>query len=65
MEWLGTGFVLTIGGMRLRVRIALEDAPDPYRAAREPADGAAGWGDPPVPRQRQRPRAPEDASSMN
>jgi len=22
MEWLGTGFVLTIGGMRLRVRIA-------------------------------------------
>ena len=27
MEWLGTGFVLTIGGMRLRVRIALEDTP--------------------------------------
>jgi hypothetical protein len=27
MEWLGTGFTLTIGGMRLRVRIALEDAP--------------------------------------
>ncbi len=27
MEWLGTGFVLTIGGMRLRVRIALEETP--------------------------------------
>jgi hypothetical protein len=27
MEWLGTGFVLTLGGIRLRVRIALEDAP--------------------------------------
>jgi hypothetical protein len=27
MEWLGTGFVLTIGSMRLRVRIALEEAP--------------------------------------
>ena len=27
MEWLGTGFVLTVGGVRLRVRIALEDAP--------------------------------------
>jgi hypothetical protein len=27
MEWLGTGFVLTVGTIRLRVRIALEDAP--------------------------------------
>jgi hypothetical protein len=27
MEWIGTGFVLTIGGMRLRVRIALEETP--------------------------------------
>jgi hypothetical protein len=27
MEWLGTGFVLTIGGVRLRVRLALEDVP--------------------------------------
>jgi hypothetical protein len=27
MEWLGTGFVLNIGAMRLRVRIALEDIP--------------------------------------
>jgi len=26
MEWLGTGFVLTIGSLRLRVRIALEEA---------------------------------------
>jgi hypothetical protein len=28
MEWIGTGFVLTVGGVRLRVRIALEDTPD-------------------------------------
>lgn len=27
MEWLGTGFVLTVGSVRLRVRIALEEAP--------------------------------------
>jgi hypothetical protein len=27
MEWIGTGFVLTIGGVRLRLRIALEDVP--------------------------------------
>ncbi len=27
MEWLGAGFVLTIGGVRLRVRVALEDTP--------------------------------------
>jgi hypothetical protein len=27
MEFLGGGFVLTIGGMRLRVRIALEETP--------------------------------------
>jgi len=27
MEWIGTGFVLTVGTIRLRVRIALEDAP--------------------------------------
>lgn len=27
MEWIGTGFVLTIGGLRLRVRIALEETP--------------------------------------
>jgi hypothetical protein len=27
VEWLGTGFVLTVGTIRLRVRIALEDAP--------------------------------------
>jgi hypothetical protein len=27
MEWLGTGFVLTVGGIRLRVRVALEDVP--------------------------------------
>jgi hypothetical protein len=33
MEWLGTGFTLTIGGIRLRVRIALEDAPFPARPA--------------------------------
>jgi hypothetical protein len=27
MEWIGTGFVLTIGTVRLRVRVALEDVP--------------------------------------
>jgi hypothetical protein len=27
MEWIGTGFVLTVGTVRLRVRFALEDAP--------------------------------------
>jgi hypothetical protein len=27
MEWLGTGFVLTVGTIRLRVRVALEDVP--------------------------------------
>jgi len=27
MEWIGTGFTLTIGGVRLRIRIALEDTP--------------------------------------
>jgi hypothetical protein len=27
MEWFGTGFVLTIGSLRLRMRIALEDVP--------------------------------------
>lgn len=27
MEWIGTGFVLTIGTVRLRLRIALEDVP--------------------------------------
>jgi hypothetical protein len=43
MEWIGTGFVLTIGGMRLRVRIALEDAPVRgwERAAREGSKTAA------------------------
>jgi hypothetical protein len=27
MEFLGTGFVLTIGSVRLRVRVALEETP--------------------------------------
>jgi hypothetical protein len=27
MEWIGTGFVLTLGSVRLRVRIALEETP--------------------------------------
>jgi len=27
MEWIGTRFALTLGGIRLRVQIALEDAP--------------------------------------
>jgi hypothetical protein len=27
MEWIGTKFALTLGGIRLRVNIALEDVP--------------------------------------
>jgi hypothetical protein len=27
MEWIGTGFVLTVGSVRLRLRIALEETP--------------------------------------
>lgn len=42
MEWIGTGFVLTIGGMRLRVRIALEDTPEPARVPR-PRTRDAEW----------------------
>ncbi len=42
MEWLGTGFSITIGGLRLRVRIALEDAPEPARWFPPPAN-AAVW----------------------
>jgi hypothetical protein len=46
MEWIGTGFVLTIGSLRLRVRIALEETPHECTAhgkapafAREERDG--------------------------
>jgi hypothetical protein len=28
MQWIGTRFALTLGGIRLRVHIALEDAVD-------------------------------------
>jgi hypothetical protein len=57
MEWLGTGFVLTVGGVRLRVRIALEDTPDPPRRradarvphhVRVPHNERAGGGVPPA-----------------
>lgn len=41
MEWLGTNFALTLGGVRLRVRIALEDAPLRDADAREMAADAA------------------------
>jgi hypothetical protein len=27
MEWIGTKFALTLGGIRLRVHVALEDVP--------------------------------------
>jgi hypothetical protein len=38
MEWIGTGFVLTMGAVRLRVRIALEDVPrDDARRGKAPA----------------------------
>jgi hypothetical protein len=46
MEWIGTGFVLTIGTVRLRVRVALEDTPQECahhgkapQAAREEREG--------------------------
>ena len=41
MEWIGTGFVLTIGGVRLRLRIALEDTPEPLPNRRDGAAAAA------------------------
>ena len=41
MEWLGTGFTLTIGGLRLRIRIALEDAP---ARAMAPVAKSPEWG---------------------
>jgi hypothetical protein len=41
MEWLGTGFVLTVGTVRLRVRVALEDVPHEC-AAHGKAAPAAG-----------------------
>jgi hypothetical protein len=63
MEYLGTGFVLTIAGMRLRVRIALEDTPERVRNAPAASSGAPYAARPPAPSERQ--RRPEDASSMN
>ncbi len=33
MEWIGTKFALTLGGIRLRVSIALEDVPDESASA--------------------------------
>jgi hypothetical protein len=47
MEWLGGGFVLTVGGVRLRVRIALEDAP--CDDAQRPAPRAVEPRDDPRP----------------
>jgi hypothetical protein len=38
MEWIGGGFVLTMGTVRLRVRVALEDVPrDGARRGKAPA----------------------------
>ncbi len=42
MEWIGTGFVLTIGGVRLRVRIALEDTPEKGPLVRRAGGRARG-----------------------
>lgn len=28
MTWLGTGFSIVLGGIRLRIRIVLEDVPE-------------------------------------
>ena len=61
MEWIGTGFVLTIGGVRLRLRIALEDTPDPRSNRRNAVEPAREAG--PAPQARPAQRA--DASSMN
>ncbi len=61
MEWIGTGFVLTVGGVRLRVRIALEDTPDPRPASRV-APSESGWD---AASHQQRARRPDNASSMN
>jgi hypothetical protein len=62
MEWIGGGFVLTVGGVRLRVRVALEDTPEPCRPASDARDGAA-CDTPASPRARE--RRPDNASSMN
>jgi len=62
MEWIGGGFVLTVGGVRLRVRIALEDTPDPCHPARETMAGDAG-DVPTAPRARE--RHADNAASMN
>ncbi len=62
MEWIGTGFVLTIGGVRLRVRIALEDTPDPCPRPRDAAP-ETDWDI--APHQSPRARRADNASSMN
>jgi hypothetical protein len=59
MEWLGTNFVLTLGGVRLRVRIALEDTPHDAAAHEMAADAARedrGHGRPARPAYRVHPR---------
>jgi hypothetical protein len=43
MEWLGTKFALTLGGIRLRVHIALEDVPHEYaRSGKAPSFAREG-----------------------
>ena len=41
MKYLGTGFSLIVGGVRLRMRIELEDAPD-TEPVREDAASVVG-----------------------
>jgi hypothetical protein len=65
MEWIGTGFVLTIGGVRLRVRIALEDTPDPCPRPRAAVPENEWDAAPQQPQQPPRLRRSDNASSMN
>jgi hypothetical protein len=61
MEWLGTGFTLTVGGLRLRVRIALEDTPCVPVHRPDAAEAAPPWPPQPAPVAPQMP----NSSSFN
>ena len=44
MRYLGTGFTITLGGLRFRVRVDLDEMPEEseYRTMSEDAPAAAG-----------------------